>query len=69
MPGKTHPTYTRPTLSNTNGYFFRLVLDALQAAEEMGGPSGEDYLTLMRAVIAECETRIDAYKNVLEKQA
>lgn len=39
-------------------------MTALQQAEEMGGPQGEDYLKLMRAVKADVEERIRNFKRV-----
>ena len=44
------------------GWIFRNVLDAMQDAEELGGPEGQDYIDFMEAVIAEARRRIEAFR-------
>ena len=38
---------------------------AMQAAEEIGGPEGEDYLRLMRAIATDANTRAEDYAHIL----
>jgi hypothetical protein len=40
---------------------FKAVLNAMQSAEEMGGPEGKDYLVLMTAIREEAQKRINTY--------
>lgn len=42
------------------------VLDAMQYAEELGGPEGADYLALMDAIALESSTRAANYRQTLE---
>lgn len=43
---------------------FAAVLDAMQAAEEIGGPEGDEYIALMDAIIREAQQRkFTAWKN------
>lgn len=41
----------------TRRQFFIPVLDAMQSAEEMGGPEGLEYIALMDAIIAQATER------------
>lgn len=38
-------------------WIFELVLDAMQNAEELGGPEGDQYVALMEAIIQEATER------------
>jgi hypothetical protein len=38
---------------------------AMQAAEEIGGPEGEDYLRLMRAIRTDAGMRFENYTNTM----
>ena len=46
-------------LSSTAREVFTEVLGAIQQAEEIGGPEGQDYLCLMEAVMEEATERRD----------
>jgi len=41
------------------------VLDAMQNAEEMGGPEGDHYVALMDTIIEEATERRDYYRVTL----
>lgn len=45
------------------GGMFEDVMEALQAAEESGAPSGPEYIALMDAVATECIRRRAAYRE------
>ncbi len=45
------------------GWIFKNVLDAMQDAEELGGPEGQDYIDFMEAIIAEARRRIEACRT------
>lgn len=47
----------RVELSFATQPFFDLVLEAMQAAEEMGGPEGAEYAALMSAIACEASHR------------
>ena len=38
------------------------VLEAMQNAEELGGPEGQEYSDLMEAIAAEAKTRLENYQ-------
>jgi len=40
---------------------------AIQPAEDIGGPEGQEYINFMQSIINECQTRIRTYK-LLEKE-
>ena len=44
------------------------VLDAMQDAEEIEGPEGQDYIALMEWIAAECRTRIETARADLATQ-
>ena len=44
---------------------FRKVLDAMQPAEELGGPTGEEYFHLMDRIADEARIRAETYRGVL----
>lgn len=44
---------------------FEEVLDAMQNAEEPGGPEGADYLALLEAIILEAVERREYYRLTL----
>lgn len=44
-------------------HIFDDVLEAMQQAEEMGGPEGPDYLILMRRIRDEAQKRFDTYAS------
>lgn len=44
---------------------FQSVFDAMQPAEELGGPSGDEYLQLMERIIQEAQQRADTYRQIL----
>jgi hypothetical protein len=46
-------------------WVFEQVLDAMQNAEELGGPEGEHYAALMDAIIEEAAERRDYYRITL----
>ncbi len=48
---------------------FQQVLAAMQAAEELEGPSGEDYLHLMERIADEARTRASVYRGVLAESS
>lgn len=48
---------TPPPLSRAASDILNDVLVAMQGAEELGGPEGLDYLSLMQAIKAEAEAR------------
>lgn len=52
-------------MSATAKEIFDNVIKALQDAEEMGGPEGEDYLALMRAISNEALARAENYRDVI----
>lgn len=39
------------------------VLNAMQSAEEMGGPEGEQYIKLMEAIVNEASSRIVVFRT------
>lgn len=43
------------------------VIEAMQDAEEIGGPEGKEYIALMNAIIAEATKRRDIYSRTLSK--
>ena len=43
---------------------FQRVLDAMQNAEELGGPEGQDYANLMQAVADEARTRLRDFHDI-----
>jgi hypothetical protein len=43
---------------------FQSVLDAMQNAEELGGPEGQDYSNLMQAVADEARTRLRNFHDI-----
>ena len=43
---------------------FQRVLDAMQNAEELGGPEGQDYANLMQAVADEARTRLRNFHDI-----
>ena len=47
---------------------FRNVLHAMQEAEEIGGPEGEEYLQLMSNIAAEALKRRTTYFDILQEQ-
>jgi len=51
-------TIRQPALTLVAGDIYNDVLVAMQGAEELGGPTGEDYVTLMRAISAEALARV-----------
>lgn len=52
---------TAPNLEPISADIFSNVCAAMQAAEEIWGPSEDDYPDLMDAIIAECEQRKTNY--------
>jgi hypothetical protein len=52
-------------LPSSARWIFEYVLEAMQNAEELGGPEGEDYLALMNAIIEEATRRRDYVKLTL----
>jgi len=46
-------------------WIFEEVLEAMQNAEELGGPEGDHYLALMDAIIEEAQERRDYYRITL----
>ncbi len=40
----------------------------MQNAEEVGGPEGNEYLKLMRAIAEEANTRLDVYSRTLAER-
>lgn len=44
---------------------FEQVLDAMQDAEELGGPEGDHYVALLDAIIEEAVERRDYYRSTL----
>jgi hypothetical protein len=44
---------------------FRSVLDAMQPAEELGGPTEDEYLRLMERIAHEANARAETYRGVL----
>jgi len=46
-------------------WIFKEVLEAMQNAEELGGPEGDHYLALMDAIVQEATERRDYYKITL----
>jgi hypothetical protein len=55
------PTQRRLHILAHDEPIFRNVIGALQEAEEIGGPEGQDYIDLMRAVSDEALRRLNAY--------
>jgi hypothetical protein len=55
---------TMTKLTNIAQDIFRNVLDAMQNAEEFGGPEGLDYSNLMQAIADEARTRLRNFHNV-----
>ncbi|MBI4001402.1 MAG: hypothetical protein HY348_06435 [Nitrospira defluvii] len=47
----------------TRKLFFEPVLAAMQSAEEMGGPEGQEYIDLMTAISDEAIRRREASRN------
>jgi len=47
------------TLNYPATRIYQAVMTALQSAEEMGGPDGQDYLDLMAAIVRECTQRAE----------
>lgn len=70
MTGQDVREIVREELEEGSGYsgpgqrIYDDVMAALQQAEEMGGPEGEDYLKLMRAVKADVEQRMRNFKRM-----
>jgi hypothetical protein len=64
---KNYPRFvhagTQPDLSPDAASIFDAVTEQLQLSEEHGGPEGENYAALMRAIIAEAQERLDAYET------
>lgn len=48
---------------------FENVKKAMQDAEEIGGPEGDDYMNLMQAIIEEANERQVAYFHMLNPRA
>lgn len=48
---------------------FQDVLAAMQPAEELEGPTGEDYLQLMERIAVEASTRAAVYRDVLAESS
>jgi hypothetical protein len=46
-------------------WIFEEVLEAMQNAEELGGPEGDHYMALMDAIIQEATERRDYYRITL----
>ena len=44
---------------------FRSVFEAMQPAEELGGPTGDDYLALMERIAKEATERANVYRSTL----
>ena len=42
---------------------YQNVVNAMQDAEEMGGPEGDEYIELMDKIILEAQTRKTTYKT------
>lgn len=72
-----HAKATRFSISGTARTFYdfppaRMILaavrEAMQDAEEIGGPEGEGYLALMEAIAAEANTRRAIYLQTLANQ-
>lgn len=57
----TIPATIEPNLTSENASIFDEVVEAMQAAEELGGPEGDDYVTLMRRIAAEANQRIENF--------
>ena len=51
-------------LTNIAQDIFRNVLDAMQNAEELGGPEGPDYSNLMQAIADEARTRLRNFHGI-----
>lgn len=52
---------TTPVLTVAAGAVYRRVLDAMQRAEELGGPEGAAYVDLMTAIAAEAQARVATF--------
>ena len=48
---------------------FQNVLAAMQPAEELQGPTGEEYLQLMERIGLEASTRAAVYRDVLAESS
>ena len=46
-----------PKLQACNRFFLMKVVEAMQHAEETGGPEGKQYETLMDCIVLEAQTR------------
>lgn len=46
---------------------YKKVMEALQDAEDMGGPEGKDYIALMNRIIDECKKRISNCKEHMDE--
>jgi len=57
------PVIKAPEMSPVAREIFDRVLLAMQDAEEIGGPEGDDYDTLQRAIAAEALARAENYKT------
>lgn len=63
-----HTPDTQQRLARLDGaatWIFEDVLWAMQSAEELGGPVGEDYFALMQAIIDEATERAANYRSLL----
>ncbi len=47
---------------------FARVIEAMQDAEEIGGPEGQDYLDLMQSIAAEAQRRMKTYSQNVKDQ-
>lgn len=56
----------RNTLNESvrNNPIFQNIMDAMQKAEEMGGPQDQEYVELMRAVADEAKQRIRNFRRM-----
>lgn len=56
------------TLSRTSCEIVVKVIEAMNIAEELGGPEGKEYLVLMDHIAAEAKARRDVYASVLNEE-
>lgn len=72
LPSRTYPHSTCGHLERLRPsarWILEEVLDALQDAEEIGGPEGQDYIDLMVAVAEEATDRANAAVAMMDADA
>jgi hypothetical protein len=52
-----------PNLSGVAERIYREVMRTMQEAEELGGPEGQNYIELMRAISQEAQKRIEVFRE------